>query len=305
MEVQHFFVLNPAAGARSAQRRLEGELAKLAPLPYTLYITGGEGDAERFVRETCRSLSGPLRFYACGGDGTLGEVAGGAAGFPNAAVAAWPCGSGNDFVKYYGGESRFIDLKRQVSAGSLLVDLIRVSGRASINVVNIGLEAHAAATVGRLRGKPLVGGHRAYLIGTADAVLRHMKTNCVITADNQVLHEGPLLTASFASGQYIGGGYQCAPRAVNDDGLMDVCVMRPFSRATLVRLIGDYKRGKHLDSPAFAPYLRYARAGKVNITLEKEAALCLDGEIIKGRAFDLEIIPRAVRFILPERETAV
>jgi len=124
MDVQHFFILNPAAGERSARRKLEDELDGLGGLPYTLYITGGIGDAMRFVREVCQSQGGPLRFYACGGDGTLGEVATGAMGQPHAAVGVWPCGSGNDFVKYYGGVARFLDLKRQVSAGTVLVDLI-------------------------------------------------------------------------------------------------------------------------------------------------------------------------------------
>ncbi len=300
MDVQHFFVLNPAAGARSAQRRLESELKKLSPLPYTLYITSGSGDAAAFVRETCQSHTDPLRFYACGGDGTLGEVAGGAAGFPHAAVAAWPCGSGNDFVKCFGGEDRFLDLGRQINAGSILVDIIRVGDRASINVVNIGLEAHAAATVSHLRQKPLVGGRNAYLIGTANAVLRHMKTDCTITADDAVIHQGPLLTASFASGRFIGGGYLCAPRAVYDDGLMDVCTIRPIPRTTLIRLIGIYKQGGHLDSPDFAPFLGYVRAKKVRIQTRAETTLCLDGEIIWGKDFTLDIVPRAVRFILPD-----
>ncbi len=300
MDIQHIFILNPAAGARSAQRRLEYELKKLSPLPYTLYITGGAGDAAAFVRETCQSRTDPLRFYACGGDGTLGEVAGGAAGFPHAAVAAWPCGSGNDFVKCFGGEGRFLDLKCQINAGSILVDLIRVGDRASINVVNIGLEAHAAATVSRFRQKPLVGGRNAYLIGTANAVLRHMKTDCTLTADGKVIHQGPLLTASFASGRYIGGGYLCAPRAEYDDGLMDVCTIRPFPRTTLIRLIGTYKKGGHLDSPDFKPFMGYVRAKKVQIQTREETTLCLDGEIIRGKDFTLETAPRAVRFILPD-----
>ena len=299
MDAQHFFILNPKAGARSAQRRLENELKTLDPLPYTLYITSGIGDAARFVRETCRQINTPLRFYACGGDGTLGEAAQGAVGFPHAAIAVWPCGSGNDYVKYYGGADRFLDLKRQVTAPSVLVDVIKVGSLAAINVVNIGLEAHAASTVVRIRSKPMFGGKRSYLIGAADAALRHLKTDCVITVEGKVIHNGPLLTASFASGRYIGGGFLCAPRAVNDDGLMDISILTPFSRLKLVKMIGTYKRGDHLDDPAFKPYLQWLRAGRVRIECARDTALSLDGEIIRGKLFDLELIPRAVRFILP------
>jgi diacylglycerol kinase (ATP) len=301
MDAQHFFILNPKAGAHSSLRRLEAELKKLEPLPFTLYITSGIGDAARFVRETCLQISTPLRFYACGGDGTLGEAAQGAMGIPHAAIAVWPCGSGNDYVKYYGGADRFLDLSRQVNAPSVLVDVIKVGGLAAINVVNIGLEAHAASTVVRIRSKPMFGGRRSYLIGAADATLRHLKTDCVITAEGKTIHEGALLTASVASGRYIGGGFLCAPRAINDDGLMDVSILTPFSRLKLVKMIGTYKRGAHLDDPAFKPYLRWLRAGHVRIECEKDTALSIDGEIVMGKSFDLELIPRAVRFILPPK----
>lgn len=300
MEVQHYFIFNPMAGARSAQPRLQGQLDGLSPVPYTMFITGGIGDAVKLVKEVCRHEMGPLRFYACGGDGTLGEVAQGVLGFPNAAVGVWPCGSGNDFTRIYGGEDRFMDLKRQLEAPTVLVDLIMANGHAAINVVNLGLEAQAASAMLKFRHQALLGGRRAYLIGVLNAVTRHIKTRCRIVADGELFHEGDLLTASFASGQYVGGGFRCAPRAVNDDGLMDLCVILPQSRLTLARLLGIYKKGEHLDSPAFKNRFHYRRASRLAVECARETALCLDGEIIRGKSFALEIIPRAVRFILPE-----
>lgn len=300
MDAQHFFILNPAAGERSARRKLQGELDRLDGLPYTLYITSGIGDAARFVREVCQTQAGPLRFYACGGDGTLGETATGARGQPHAAVGVWPCGSGNDFVKYYGGTARFLDLKRQTTAGTVLVDLLQAGERCAVNVANVGLEAQAAATVVRIRRFPLLQGKASYLIGAADAIVRHLKMDCRVTADGEILHDGPLLTASLASGRYIGGGFLCAPEAVNDDGLMDVCLIKPFPRARLLALLPRYKKGLHLKDPDFAPYLTFRRAARVRVEADRDFVLCLDGEIIPGRDFTLETETRAVRFILPD-----
>ena len=301
MEVQHYFIFNPAAGARSAQARLQRQLEGLSPVPYTMFITGGIGDAARLVKEVCQQEKGPLRFYACGGDGTLGEVAQGVLGWPNAAVGVWPCGSGNDFTRIYGGEDRFLDLKRQLDAPTVLVDLILANGQAAINVVNLGLEAYAASAMLKFRHHTLLGGSRAYLIGVLNSVSRHLKTGCRIIADGELFHEGDLLTASFASGQFVGGGFRCAPRAINDDGLMEVCAILPLSRLTLIRLLGIYKKGQHLDSPAFENRFHYRRASRITIECARETVLCLDGEIIRGKAFELETVPRAVRFILPER----
>lgn len=300
MEVQHYFIFNPMAGVRSAQPRLQEQLDGLSPVPYTMFITGGIGDAVKLVKEVCQHETGPLRFYACGGDGTLGEVAQGVLGFPNAAVGVWPCGSGNDFTRIYGGEDRFLDLKRQLEAPTVLVDLIMANGHGAINVVNLGLEAQAASAMLKFRHHPLLGGQRAYLIGVLNAVTRHINTRCKIMADGELFHDGDLLTASFASGQYVGGGFRCAPRAVNDDGLMDLCAILPFSRLTLARLLGIYKKGEHLDSPAFENRFHYRRASRITVECARETALCLDGEIIRGKSFALDIIPRAVRFILPE-----
>ena len=32
------------------------------------------------------------------------------------------------------------------------------------------------------------------------------------------------------NGQYVGGSFKCAPRSVADDGLIDVCLIKPISR---------------------------------------------------------------------------
>ncbi|HSK68417.1 MAG TPA: diacylglycerol kinase family protein [Candidatus Limnocylindria bacterium] len=299
METRHVYILNPKAGTHDARARLEAQLQALSPQPYTLYITSGPGDAAKFAAQVCAEDKSPLRLYACGGDGTLGEVAQGALGFAHVSVAAWPCGSGNDFVKMYGGAQRFVDLSRQSDAPAVPVDVIRVDGHASINVVNVGLEAYAAAAVAKIRYSPVLGGKRAYYIGAAQAALANTHVDCEITADGNVLHSGPLMTASFASGKYIGGGFLCAPNAVNDDGLMEVTAIRPLTRVGIARLIGIYKRGDHLTHPAFKPYVAYARARRVHISCAQETDWCLDGEIVRGRGFDLEVLPGAIRFVVP------
>ena len=300
MDTQHFFILNPQAGVKSAREKLEAELKKLDSLPYTLFITSSPGDAARFVRDTCQTDQRPLRFYACGGDGTLADVAQGAYPFKNAAIACWPCGSGNDYARYYGGSERFLDLGRQIAAPTVLVDLIDVNGRVCVNVANIGLEAEAAKTMLRLRHHPVVGGKRAYIMGVLSAVTKHMKTNCSVSAEGEALYAGELLTLSLASGRFVGGGFQCAPRAKNDDGILELCIIRPMSRVTLFNFIGIYKQGRHLDHPKIKPYLLTRRISQAEVSSDRELTLCLDGEIVKGRSFAFRVLPRAVRFILPE-----
>ncbi len=134
------YTIPPLASA-APRPSWSGPWSALKPGSFQLHITNGSGDAASFVRETCQAQAGSLRFYACGGDGTLGEVATGAHGFPQAEIGVWPCGSGNDYVKYYGGVERFLDLNAQMKAGSVPVDLMQVGERCAINAINVGLEA--------------------------------------------------------------------------------------------------------------------------------------------------------------------
>ena len=98
--MRHFFIVNPKSGPQDASPALR-QLIKEAGADNSaeIHVTKCPGDATRFTAEKCRESSEEMRFYACGGDGTLNEVVNGAAGFSHAAVGCWPCGSGNDFVK--------------------------------------------------------------------------------------------------------------------------------------------------------------------------------------------------------------
>lgn len=299
-DARHFFIFNPAAGKRATRARLDAALAALEPNSYVLYITKAPGDAAAYVRAQCEARPGPVRFYACGGDGTLGEVATGALGFSEAEIGVWPCGSGNDYVKYFGGEARFLDLSRQVKAGSVPVDLMRVGSHCAINAVNLGLEAEAATTMVHLRHHPFFNGKNGYILGALSAVTRHMRTPCGVTADGHKVHAGAMLTLSLACGKYIGGGFMCAPRSENDDGLMELALVKPLSRLRLARLIGAYKKGKYLDDPRMRPFLIYRRVKETLIESDEDLRLCLDGEIITGRRFRVELLPGAARFIVPD-----
>ena len=110
--MKHIFILNPAAGKENAKEKLAAQLKSVyANVDYEIYETRGRGDASAYIKQYCETNKESVRFYACGGDGTLNEVVNGAVGFPQASVGCIPCGSGNDFVKYYGGKEIFLNME--------------------------------------------------------------------------------------------------------------------------------------------------------------------------------------------------
>ena len=128
--MKHVFVINPAAGKENSYETIKAALEALEThVDYELYVTQGVGDATTYIKNYCETYAEPVRFYACGGDGTLNEVVSGVVNYPNASLGCYPCGSGNDFVKYYGGKEHFLDVRALIEADEEYVDLMRVGDR--------------------------------------------------------------------------------------------------------------------------------------------------------------------------------
>ena len=242
-----------------------------------------------------------LCFVACGGDGTLNEVASGVAGHDNACFSVYPCGSGNDFVKIYGGPARFLDMDALLAAEPAPIDVLKVDERWCINVFSFGFDTGVLKTMNRVKRKPLMGGKRAYYVGIVDALMKSMRTGCTITADGESFYSGDILLCTFANAQYVGGSFRCAPRAKVDDGLMEVCLVKPVSRLSFVQLIGSYTNGTHLEDPRMKDILLYTRARRLTVESAKGLLpVSLDGEVIERQQFTVEVIPGGVNFALPK-----
>ena len=299
--MRHIFIVNPRSGHQDATPVIQKALSELNPSePYEIYVTSAPGDATQYVRTRCQADTSPLRFYACGGDGTLNEVINGAAGFDHAAVGCYPCGSGNDFIKYFGGRKFFTDLGALMSGHEQRVDMIRVNDRYAINVVNMGFEAKTAARMIRFRHLPLMHGYRAYYGAIVLTLIDGVRHRCKIAVDGETMMDGNILLCTLANGDYVGGSFRCAPRADVADGQIEVCIVTPISRFRFARLIGYYQRGEHLDNPLLLDCIHYCRGRKVVIDADPGFLMCLDGEITSGSHFEIENVPSALRFIVPE-----
>ena len=301
--MQTVFIVNPAAGQPGTREAVEKALLALhAPVAYEIYETTGPGDATRYVAAYASAHpETDVRFVACGGDGTLNEVVCGAVGHGNVSVTCYPCGSGNDFVKYYGGKDKFTDIGKLVAAPDRRIDLMRVNDTYSINVVNFGFDTCVCQTMINVRRKPLIGGKNAYTTGVVTALIKAMRTRCKITVDGAVINDGDMLLCTIANGHYVGGAFKCAPKSSNEDGLLDICKVAPIKRLRFPKLLGPYSAGKHLDEDSgFSDVITYLRGKRVEIDADDKFAVSVDGEIVTSPHFEIEILPGALRFGVPE-----
>lgn len=296
--MKHIFVINPAAGQGKAldfiKPKIE-EVCKKFSLEYELFITQKKGDGIEFVKN--RAASGEeLRFYACGGDGTLYEVVNGAYGFKNVQVAVIPLGSGNDFIRLFGSKEEYMVLENVVNGVPVEFDLIKCGDEIAINQCSMGMDAEVCAMQGTIKKFPLVTGEGAYYIGCLYALMRKFRNRFTIQIDDGEIIEKDCLFCFIGNSRWYGGGFMAAPKAYPDDQLLDfVTVESKLSRLKLATLLNKYKRGEHLDWDI----TDFRRGKKLVIHSEKPAAVNVDGETQYVTDASFELIEKGMVYVVP------
>lgn len=301
--MKYIFIVNPLAGKEKKRDVIENEIANLScKNSCEIYETKGIKDATRFVKEWCiQNPNEEVRFIACGGDGTINEVFNGAVGFENVSVTCYPCGSGNDFVKSYGGADKFLNIENLIKAKTVKLDLMKVGELYSDNVTNFGFDTTVAMMVNSDREKNGHGSKSSYTKGIVKALMTSMNNKFQVIADGEVLNpSGHALLCTIANGMYVGGSFKCAPRAIMDDGLLEVCLVNPISRIKFFSMISDYTNGRHLDNPKYKDIMIYRRAKKIEVIGSEDFAYSLDGEIIHENHFTVEVVPQALNLAVPD-----
>lgn len=312
MAVRHFFVLNPTAGRKDGTKTLMQAVDRLLLTEkYDFALTKCRNDAVGLAEEYIRSHSEDfVRIYACGGDGTLREVAEGMArsGSKNCALGVVPIGSGNDFVKHFRtGETLFHNLRYVTQGEHFPVDLLFVTdedgnSRACINIMSVGFDAAVAKGMEKYKKLPFVGGSAAYNLSLAECLLRKMKNYFTILVDGEPMGDPkkPYLFAIAANGSYYGGGYNAAPYSDLSDGLMDFVRINTVSRPKFLRLVGKFKQGRHIAE--CGDIVMFTRCKKVSILSPMPLDVNLDGEIIPMMNPTVEVVPNRINFILPKND---
>ena len=307
-KILHCFVINNFAGDGKAAANAAVDIASVcgaAGVEYEIYYTKSRGDATDFVVRRS-SAEEKIRFYACGGDGTINEVANGvmkayAAGIPRDSVEMGiiPVGSGNDFVRNFTNTQNFFEVKKQLNGVAKRIDLIKYGDKYCINVLNMGFDCEVVIKSEELKQKKFLTAKASYKLGVLSRFFRKYGDVIEIFADGESLGEKKYVLSAFANGRFYGGGFKAAPRSQIDDGMMDMCAIEQVSHMKFLALVGKYKNGQHLDKPL--DFIKYIKCRKAEMRFQNPMKICIDGEI-EGpvETLTLEIVPEAITLSIPE-----
>ncbi len=207
--MKHIFVVNPASGNGKNKKELIDRItaaAAEAALDYSLYITKHRGDGEAYVRSTA-SKGGRVRFYACGGDGTLNETVNGMAAYENAELTMIPAGRGNDFPRSFEHPDYFDNIHRQIRGKGRKIDLIRYNNRYCINMMNMGFDCAVVTNVEKWKNRPWMSGGLSYAISVGFTLLSLPMEEMTISLDNGESYDGKYLLVALGNGGWYGGAW--------------------------------------------------------------------------------------------------
>ncbi len=223
-------IINPVSGGlRLDQARARVELAAAVVDAHgemaDVFVTERRGHAREIAKSAL--VRGARLVLAWGGDGTINEVASSLA-FQEVPLGFIPSGSGNGLAQELGVDFRPAQAIADALRGEpRSIDMGEVDGHLFVNVAGVGLDAHVAAEFDKR------GSHRrglaGYLSVTARALLSYRPERYAITTPQGSAVSRAILVSVANSAQF-GHGARIAPRALLDDGLLDLVVVEERAR---------------------------------------------------------------------------
>jgi YegS/Rv2252/BmrU family lipid kinase len=286
-------IINPAAGKRAAPRIWQRIRTAVEDARTWDCATSEHPDHARALAATA-AQHGFERVIAIGGDGTVCEVANGLAG-SQSTLGIIPAGTGNDVSDNLGIPRDPIDAARLAIIGAARqIDLCEVQTRQrttySVNVAGFGFDAEAAWRVNRL--PKVLGGTLPYIGGVLQTLWRYQSPPMRISIDGQLVDKRVFLVAVGNCPTYA-GGMRIAPRALPDDGWLDVCLVKDLRRIEVLRIVPKLYSGGHVNHPAVEMF----RCRWLTADADARVLCQADGELVGELPVRFGVLPGALRCV--------
>jgi YegS/Rv2252/BmrU family lipid kinase len=293
-------VLNPVSGRGAGlrdRRRIEAALDAHG-LGHHAMVSGYPGHTTVLVAQAI--AAGCRRIVVAGGDGSLSEAANGILGqsavpAERVALGLVPVGTGNDWARMRGVPHDYAAAAAVIAAGASapqdvgVIDFADGSRRHFVNVAGTGFDA---GVVERMPDRRL--GRLAYLIG----LLREMAgyRPLPLRWRDPGGEAGAQTFVMFACiGRYCGGGMFVAPAARDDDGLLDIALIRHMGRIEVIRSLPRLFDGSIARHPKVSTW----QTAGIELLGPAGASVEADGELVGRLPASIAVRSRALQVMVP------
>jgi len=284
-------IINPISGGASPeQARARAQLASAIVDQHgdqaEVFVTERRGHAYELAKAAVRR--GARLVISWGGDGTLNEVSS-ALAFEDVPLGLVPAGSGNGFARELGVNRRpERAIADAISAQPRLVDLGQVDDRLFVNVAGFGFDAYVAAEFDKRAGRRGFGGYAAI---TARALMGYVPRTFTITTAEKCETRRAILVSVANSAQF-GNGARIAPRALLDDGLLDLVIVEERARWRTLCNVRRLFDGTVERTPGCSIW----HIKEATIESDQPIVFHVDGEPVQGgKRINVRVRPGALR----------
>lgn len=284
-------LVNPHAGnARTMKilNKVEKALESLY-LKYRIIVTLDIAHARKHAKEA--SLRGEC-IVILGGDGSINAVVETIMEH-NGTLALLPSGRGNDFARMLNYPNNAVTACQVLAHGTeATLDVGKVNQRIFLTICTLGFDS----VVNTLANRPsLIKGKSVYLYAGLKALTRWKPITFQVNIDgHEFEHTGHSVTV--ANTQYYGGGMRLVPNACAQDGLLDAVMIGDIPKHRMIMNIPRIYKGTHIDEPGF----NIIRGRTIKIQTDPQYMLYADGDPVCPSPATIEIIPSALRVLMPK-----
>ncbi len=309
-------IINPESGGGATRDAWPGIASDLATHfgAFNPLFTRGVGEGIELASEAARK--GARLIIACGGDGTISEVANGIlASGTSAELGILPSGTGGDFRKTLEIPARASDAARILREGCTReIDVGRVTftkangeteSRHFLGVASFGMSADVIERVKQggpdwlpAKAPSWLSGRLSFGMAMARTALKTDATRVVVQLNDDPALRMTVANICIANARYFGGGMKIAPNAKLTDGKFDVVSIGDLGAARILANAPRIYLGAHLSMAQVG----HSLAAKVHArpaNPEEVIQIEVDGELPGALPATFQIVPKALRVRCP------
>ena len=300
----HIFIINPYAGDMTFSNELREKISKIPDLPYFIFNTRNAGYVSEIVGKIQHFFPDEqLRFYCCGGSGTMRNMLNGFESFENVEIAYYPCGLTNDFLKVFGEEEkRFSDLEELVYGEVLDIDYIRTNHGVALNTLSFGMDTDFNEKLTNWRILKAFGGNVPYILAMLHSLVLTKPGDYEIQIGEEPVKEESISEFFFGNGFMLGGFLRFDDKADIRDG-KGLC--RYLKERTGIRNIPVAKALALSDQKKLASYADVETKFCEKLSIRRKGGLpfglSFDGEMVYDIiSCEAEIVKQGLHLVVPK-----
>ncbi len=289
-------IINPSSGRQTMESRIDYLCKLLLDDGYTVgkYYTKKKNDAMQETINTCNSGNWDI-IIACGGDGTVNEVATGIVKSINKLpVAILQSGTVNDFANYMNIPNKITEFFQMIKNRHIAeIDLGKINDKYFVNVAAGGLLTDVGFQV-PVEAKAILGRMAYYFEGMRTLILEGIEPIHIKVESEQYTAEEDIILFIISNSSSIGGFKKLAPDADVLDGFLDVLIIKDSDIAELANIFFNVLKGDHINHPK----VTYFKTKNIFIQANKDMTIDIDGEEGGNLPANFKIIPKSMKIIV-------